>query len=146
MSNVNVAPSARAVLAAVIDPDILTVTTHDSGWVSLALSHNLLATILVGIIESGGTVDAKLQQATDGSGSGAKDIAGKSITQMLVSDKQSLINCRGEELDVDGGFTHVELSITIGTANVDGAGLVHTMDGRYQEVGQVSSVVETITN
>lgn len=145
MSNINVKPSARAVLAAVIDPDILTVATHVSGWVSLALAHNLLATILVGTIGTG-TVDAKLQQATDSSGTGAKDITGKAITQITVDDVQALINCRGEELDVDNEFTHVELSITIGTAVVDGAGLVHVMDARYQELAQVGSVAETITN
>lgn len=145
MSNINVAPSARFVLEAVIDPDVLTVATHVSAWVSLALSHNLLATILVGT-NATGTVDAKLQQATDGAGAGAKDIAGKAITQITVGDVQALINCRGEELDVDGKFTHVRLSITVGTAVLDGAGLVHTMDGRYQEVADASTVAEVITN
>lgn len=146
MSNVNVIPSQRFVLEAVIDPDILTIGTHDSGWVSLALSHNLLASILAGTFESGATLDAKLQQATDSGGSGVKDIVGKAITQMLVSDKQALINCRGEELDVDGEFTHVRLRITIAVDTVDGVGLVHTMDGRYQPTAEVASVVETITN
>jgi hypothetical protein len=64
-------------------------------------------------------LDAKLQQATDASGTGAKDVVGKAITQIVKAtgdSKQALINLRPEELDVNNGFSYVRLSVTVAVA------------------------------
>jgi hypothetical protein len=57
---------------------------------------------------------------TDSAGTGAKDITGKSITQIVkaTGDNKQVIasKCRSDDLDQTNGFTHVALSVTVGTA------------------------------
>lgn len=104
---------------ATIDPASISAGTVTTGWVSAANHHNLLAVIQTGALGTAATLDAKLQQASDSSGTGAKDISGKAITQIVKAsgdNKQALINLRPEELDVNGGFAYVRLSLTVGTA------------------------------
>lgn len=93
-----------------------TVTT---GWVDVSKAQRLLALIETGVLGASATVDAKLQQATDSSGTSAKDITGKAITQIVKAsgdNKAALINLNADELDVNGGFSFARLSITVGTA------------------------------
>jgi hypothetical protein len=64
-------------------------------------------------------VDAKLQQATDSTGTGAKDIPGKAIVQLLAAggnNRQALIEVRDTELDVNNGYAFVRLSVTVASA------------------------------
>ena len=91
-----------AVLAT-IDPASLAVGTVTTGWLSVANFHALVASIETGALGTSATLDAKLQQALDSSGTSAKDITGKAITQLTQagggSAKQVLINVKPEELD-----------------------------------------------
>ncbi len=152
MGDMNVAPSNRALLVGVIDPDALTAAAHSTGWVDLGLGHNVLATIAVGDLGTDATVNAKLEQATSSGGAGVKDITGKAITELTDIDspndanKQAVINCRSEELDVENDFAFVRLTITVGVATSDGFGMLQRFDDRYQPGTPVSSVVETVTN
>lgn len=110
--------SEQAAVLATINP-VSTATTVTSGWVSAANCERFLALIQTGVLGTSATVDAKLQQATDASGTSAKDITGKAITQIVKAsgdNKQAEINLRAEELDVNGGFAFVQLSVTVGTA------------------------------
>jgi hypothetical protein len=71
------------------------------------------------VLGTGATVDAKLQQAQDASGTGAKDITGKAISQIVKAsgdNKQALINVKPEDLDTVSGFGFVRLSVTVGAA------------------------------
>jgi len=112
-------PTQRLNVAAVINPQSAT-TVQVTGWIPMSPWNNFLATILVGTITATGTVDAKLQQATDASGTGAKDITGKAITQLTAtgsgSNKQVNINLKQDELDAQNGFNYVQLSVTPATA------------------------------
>jgi len=111
--------SERLAIGDVIDPVSQAAGTVSSGWVSMATAERLLAVIQTGTLGTSATVDAKLQQATDASGTGAKDIAGKAITQIVKASgdaKQAEINLRAEELDTNGGFAYVRLSLTVGAA------------------------------
>lgn len=106
-------------LLASIDPVSQAAGTVTSAWVPAANMHQLMAIVATGVLGAGATVDAKIQQATDGSGTGAKDVAGKAITQIVKAsgdNKQALINLRGADLDVNGGFAFVRVSVTVGTA------------------------------
>jgi hypothetical protein len=88
-------------------------------WVSVKNHIAFLALIQLGVLGAGATVDAKIQQATTVGGAGVKDIAGKAITQVLKAtgdNKQVLINFKGQDLDTEGGFQFVRLSVTVGTA------------------------------
>ena len=146
----NALPSEMIAIVGVIDPDALTVGTHDSDWADLSAFGQIMAIAETGTMGVSSTFDAKLQQATNAAGAGAKDIAGKAITQIVQggggSDEQAIINVRAEELDLDGGFTHVRLRITIGAANSDGAGLLLGVFPRYAPASDsdLSSVTQIV--
>jgi hypothetical protein len=111
--------SEQAAVLATIDPISQGVGTAVSGWLSAANFERFLATIDVGVFGASATVDAKLQQATTSGGAGAKDITGKSITQLLAAggnNRQALINLRASELDLANSFNYFQLSVTVGTA------------------------------
>lgn len=149
MGNPNVLPSNRGVLAGVIDPDATAAGTVTTGWVSMATYQSIQAIALAGTLGASATFDAKLEQATDSSGTGAKDISGKAITQLTQagtdeSDKQGIINCRGDELDIAGGFDHVRLSVTVATATSDACGLILGYDAYYQPATDAASVAEVV--
>lgn len=111
--------SERNAIMATIDPASTAASTVVTGWVSMAEFHSIAAILQTGALGAAATVDAKLRQATDSSGTGAKDITGKSITQLVKAshdNKQVILQCTGEDLDVTNSFTHVALSVTVGTA------------------------------
>lgn len=119
---------------ATIDPASLSAGTVSTGWIVANNHHTLLALIQTGALGTSATLDAKLQQASDASGSGAKDISGKAITQIVKAsgdNKQALINLRPEELDVNAGFAYVRLSITVGTAASIASAVVLGLNPRY---------------
>lgn len=116
-------PNAKAsellAVLATIDPVSQAAGTVTTGWITVANHHSLLAVIQTGVLGASATLDAKLQQATDSSGTGAKDITGKSLTQIVKAtgdNKQALINVKPEELDTVNGFGFVRLSLTVGVA------------------------------
>lgn len=104
---------------ATIDPVSQAAGTVTTGWISAANHERFLATIQTGVMGASGTIDAKLQQASDNSGTGVKDVTNKAITQIVKAsgdNKQAEINLRADELDLANGFTYFRLSITVGTA------------------------------
>lgn len=131
----NLKPSQRVALVGIIDPDAYSASTVTTGWIAAKDAASFLALVSAGDLGSSATVDAKLEQASDSSGTGAKDISGKAITQLTKAgtddNKQAVINLRAAELDIANGFTHFRLSMTIGTAACDASGHVFALDGRY---------------
>lgn len=154
--NSNILPSNRAVLAGVIDPDNYAGTTVTTGWVSLKDFGSILALIAWGDLGAGGTVNAKLEQSSDESPMATvKDVTGKAITEVDSTDspephnKQALINCRADELDVANGYNLVRLSITsaLGSpeVNSDLFGCVFGLDARYAPETDATSVAEVVS-
>lgn len=145
----NILPSDRARIAATIDPDVLTAGAYTSDWVDMSEYENIMAVAMAGTLGTSATFDAKLQQATDSSGTGAKDITGKSITQLTEagadSDKQAVINCRADELDHTNSFTYVALVITVAVATSDGGGLVLGFDAKHEPETDLASVDEIVS-
>lgn len=149
--NSNVKPSDRVAIVGTIDPDVTTASTVTTGWVDMKNFGAVMAVIMAGTLGSSATIDAKLEQATDGSGTGAKDIAGKAIGQLTQagtndSDKQAVINCFAEELDLANDFTHVRLSLTVGTATSDAGAVLLGFDPRKDvaSVNDADTVVEIV--
>lgn len=109
-----------------IDPDAYTAGTVTSGWIDAAEFADFLAVVQAGDLGSSGTLDAKIEEATDSGGSGATAISGLAITQLTQadtdSDKQAAINVKPSDLDVAGGFTHFRLSMTTAVATSDSGG------------------------
>lgn len=139
-ANPNILPSSQAAIVGVIDPDATAAGTVTTGWIDMAKFEAIQAIILAGTLGTNATLDAKLEQATDNSGTGAKDVTGKAITQLTQagtddSDKQVLINCRAAELDIANDFDHVRLSITVATATSDAGAIVL---GHYPHFGPAS--------
>jgi hypothetical protein len=115
----NAKPSEHLSMLAAINPVSQAAGTATSGWVAVKNHHALMALITTGVLGASATVDAKLQQATDASGTGAKDITGKAITQILKAsgdNKVAVINMKVADLDTENAFAFVQLSITVGTA------------------------------
>jgi hypothetical protein len=117
--NPNIKFSERTAVLATLDPASVAASTVVSTWVSVANYHSICAVLQTGVLGASATVDAKLRQASDSSGTGAKDITGKAITQIVKAsgdNKQATIECRPEDLDQANGFGYVALSVTVGTA------------------------------
>ncbi len=131
----NLKPSDRFAVVGAIDPDAYSASTQTTGWIAAKNYHSFLAVVMAGTLGSSATLDAKIEQATDSSGTGAKDVTGLAITQLTQagtdSDKQALINISQEDLDFANSFTHFRLSMTIGTAASDAGGIVFGLDPRY---------------
>ena len=129
----NAKGSELLAILATLDPSSQAAGTATTGWISVANHHGLLAIVQTGVMGAGATLDAKVQQAQDASGTAAKDIAGKSITQIVKAsgdNKQALINVKPEELDTVNGFGFVRLSVTVGVAASQTAAQVLGINGR----------------
>lgn len=131
----NALPSEVAAVVGVIDPDVTAASTVVSAWVDMSKFNQIMAIVLAGTLGVSATLDAKLEQAQDSSGTGAKDVTGKAITQLTQAgtddDKQAVINLRAEELDIDNGFSFARLSITVAVATSDAGGLVLGFGASY---------------
>jgi hypothetical protein len=147
LSNPNLKPSDRNALLGVVNPQSAT-TAKSTGWVNAGLFESLLAVVKAGAITATGTVDAKLEQATSSAGAGAKDITGKAITQLTAAgtddNKQALINCQSEDLDVANGFAFARLTITPATAAALIDGELWGLDARYPPGTQATTVDEVV--
>lgn len=132
----NSLPSERTAIVGVIDPDAYPAETYTSGWADLAKFGRILAIVTAGTLGASATLNAKLEQAklVDGVPGTPKDVTGKAITALTQagtdSDKQALINCRDDELDVAGGYQLCRLSMTIAVATSDAGALVLGFDPR----------------
>ena len=116
-------PNAKAsellTILATIDPVSQAAGTVTTGWLNVANHHALVAIIQTGALGTSATLDAKFQQAMDSSGTSAKDITGKALTQIVKAtgdNKQALINVKPEDLDTVNGFGFVRVTVTVGAA------------------------------
>lgn len=102
-----------------IPPQQAAVGSVTTSWVSVKNTITIMAIINTGAFGASATVDATLQQATNAAGANAKAINGKALNQLVAAsgaNKQALINLRPQELDTNGGFSFIQLSVTIGVA------------------------------
>lgn len=134
---------------ATIDPAAQAAGTVTTGWIAVANHHGFLVLIQTGVLGTSATVDAKLQQAADSTGTSAKDITGKAITQIVKAsgdNKQALINVRPEDLDTVNGFGFVRLSVTVGVAASQTAAQVLGINGRELPAGTANqaAVVQVV--
>lgn len=149
MNMKNMLGSEAAAIVATVDPDALAVGAISSDYVNMANFDQVLALVMAGVLGAAATLDAKLEQAQDSSGTGVKDITGKAITQLVKATddgKQAIINCRAQELDINNGFSFVRLTMTVGAAISDGGGAILGMGPRYGPASDndLASVAEII--
>jgi hypothetical protein len=130
----NVKASEQIGVLAAINPSSQAAGAATSGWISLANFQKLLAIVQTGTLGASATVDAKIQQATSAAGAGAKDITGAAITQIVKAtgdNQQAEINLDAAQLDVEGGFGFVQLSVTVAVAASQTAALVLGFNPRF---------------
>ncbi|MEP9325194.1 hypothetical protein PPMP20_18965 [Paraburkholderia phymatum] len=119
MFPMNVKATEQVAVLGGVNPSSQAAGAAVSGWISAAQFNKFLALINVGTFGASATVDAKIQQAQDSSGTGAKDVPNKAIAQLLAAggnNVQAAINLDAQELDVNNGFGYIQLSVTVGTA------------------------------
>ena len=147
--NFNILPSNRAPVVGVIDPDAYAAAAYSTAWIHIGTYKSIMAIVMAGTLGSSATLDAKLEQATTSGGAGVKDVTGKAITQLTQagtdSDKQAVINCRDDELDVANDFDYVRLTVTVGTATSDAGAVVLGLDSPVQPAADLSSVDEVVS-
>ena len=121
-------------ILATIDPVSQGAGSVTSGWVNVANFHSFLAVVQTGVMGASATLDAKIQQAQDNTGTGVKDVTGKAITQIVKAtgdNKQAFINLRPEDVDNINGFGFVRVSLTVGVAASIVSGQLIGMNPRY---------------
>ncbi|HCN89513.1 MAG TPA: hypothetical protein DIT28_10105 [Oxalobacteraceae bacterium] len=124
----------KIAILATLDPASVVASTVVSTWVSIADFHSIAALIQTGVLGTAATVDAKLRQATSSSGTGAKDVTGKAITQIVKAtgdNVQATIELRGDDLDGANGFGYVALSLTVGAATSIVSAMIVGANPRY---------------
>ena len=141
--------SEMLAVLATIDPASQAAGAVSTGWVSVANHLGFLAVVQTGVLGTSATVDAKLQQALDSSGTGAKDIIGKSITQIVKAtgdNKQALINLKPEELDIVNGFGFVRVTMTVSVAASITAAQLLGVNPRYApaDAGNQAAVIQVV--
>jgi len=126
----NALPSEVAAVLGTIDPDANTAGTVDSDYADLGLFESVMGIGMNGTVANGGDLLYSIIQATSAAGAGAKAITGKAATIFDSSpasgdsDKQVIINVRGEELDIANGFRYVALRLVTGGATSDSGGVL----------------------
>ncbi len=111
-------------------------------WIDAGICFNYLVHVGAGTV--GTTVDCKIQQATDASGTANKDISGLAITQLSAAGS-ALINITASDLDTDNGFTHIAMVLTtVGATTVATAELIG-LDARYEILAQGAEVDEVVS-
>lgn len=144
-------PSQVSAVVGAIDPDANAAGTYTTGWISMSTFQSVMAIVMAGALGASATIDAKMEQAQDASGTGAKDLEGSAITQLTQagsdSDQQAIIECWAEDLDLANDFTHVRLSMTVGTANSDSGAIVMGFNPRYGPASDAdaATVAEIVT-
>jgi len=118
----NMNPTEAVAILGVIDPDVTAAGAVSTAWVDAGNFDRFLAIVMAGTLGTSATIDAKVEQAQDASGTGVKDLI--VATQVDESDKQIEINVRNQQLDLANNFSHIRLTFAVGAATSDAAGLL----------------------
>lgn len=126
----------------IIEP-VAGAATYTTVWVDAGTACAWYADCAVGT--AGTTVDAKIEQATDGSGTGAKDVTSAAITQINGDGESAVIQFKADALDTANDFTHVRLSITTVGATAVAGGRLIAVNARYSPLADAAKVDEVVT-
>lgn len=125
----------------VIEP-VAGAATYTTTWMRASLAYQWLMIISAGTV--GTSVDAKVEQATDNSGTDAKDLSGSAITQLTAAGTAA-IQFKPIDLDIDNDFEFVRLSITTVGASTVASGHVLALGTMYEPQANTGQVDEVVT-
>ena len=144
-------PSDKIAIVGTIKPDAHAAGTVSSVWIDASKFIDFLAIVMAGTLGASATLDFKIEQAKDDTGTDAKDLSGAAVTQLTQAggddNKQAIVQFSTEDLDTNNDFTHVRASLTIGTATSDAGATLLAYGGRYEPVSDhdADSVKEIVT-
>lgn len=142
MSNVSSNATDLVSVQGLVEP-VAGAAAYSTSYFAVADAYAWLAVISAGT--AGTSVDAKIQQATDSSGTSVKDLSGSDITQIDGNGESALIQFKPEDLDHANGFTHARLTITTVGATAVAGGSLLAIGHRYAPLAAGAKVDETVT-
>lgn len=120
----------------------------NTGALNMEGFNRAVVLISVGAMVATATFDVDVEQATDAALADLKPIVGKSTTQLTAAggdgDQVLIIELETSELDVDGGFSFIQVEFTPATAAVEFSALVLGIVPRFKPVS-VANVQEVVT-
>ena len=148
MNNPNILASQRFALAAAINPTSQAAGSVSTPWLSVSEVGRYLVVLALGVMSTGSTVDAVIEQATSDAGADAVAITGKAITQLTEaggdSGSQVMLEVEESDLDIANDFTHVRLTITVAAAASFVSASVLGFDHNNYPADHAATVVETV--
>lgn len=130
MSNLKMAQEVP--LIAALAPVSQAAGARSTVWLPAKDYFNFMALINIGVLGGGGTVDAKIEQATSDTGAGAKDL-GKAIVQVNANNKTAQISFTQNDFDMGNSFAFYRLTMTVGTAASLTSGAIFGGDARFEK-------------
>ncbi len=121
--SMNQTGTEKFAVVATIDPDVYTAAAYNTDEVDMSLYESVSFIVMAGTLGASATVDFDVTSDSASGGSFATTVA--SITQLTQagsdSDKQVVVNVRGQ--DLTDGQRYLRGELTVGTATSD-AGVI----------------------
>ena len=131
--NSNVPMTTRTPLVAALAPSSQAAGAQSTAWLPLADYFSFMALVQAGALGASATVDAKIEQAQDDGGTGAKDVTDKAITQIAVDNQTAAISFGHNDIDTTNGFTHIRLTVTVAEAASQTSATLFGADARFEK-------------
>jgi len=134
---------------ATVDPQLVDNAAATSDWVLMKYIDRVAFVVSVGATDT--TVDVKLQQASDASGTGAADISGYSVTQLTADDDNKQVIIEIDAATVLAAVStkpYVAVVVTAGNgttgAQISAVGLGYWFDYSFPADNDLASVVQIV--
>lgn len=112
----------HAKITPLFPPQTASTGTITTSYLDMGGFEKVRFFVYAGTVSTGETIDFKVLQATAAAGTGAKDVTGGSITQMVDADdyKMACIDVHAQALDIDSSnFNHVAAQVVLsGTVEI----------------------------
>ena len=130
-----------------ITPRNAAAGTTSSGWFGMTM-YDRAEFILIGgaANDAGATIDAVVRQATSNAGAGAKALITQGLVTVAITQVTAgagfatrsdlwILHVCVEEMDINAGFSHLQLQVTVSTADTWYIGaLCHRETREYEAV------------
>lgn len=118
--------------------DAFAAGTYNSAWVDVENYHRGVLLLSVGTMAATATLNCLIQEAQDAAGTGAANIAGKTITQLTQAggdgDDAVAIEWRSIEMNQNNDSKFIRVQVTVANAQVELAYMLFGDCSRYKPV------------
>lgn len=143
-------PSHSTAVVGALGPVNQATGTVSTPWFPMSEFATVMAVISTGSMNNGATVDAIIEQAKDDAGTDQKVVDDLAITQLAQADdgenSQAIIEVWSDDLDFKNDFSHIRLTVTVGTASAHLAAHLLGSNARYEPASKsgAASVKEIV--